>query len=74
MDLEAKVALKGDDSGGSSRPGNSQDNSRRLPKGPARAVLAGHRGPITSVAVHPVFRWHLMSLLMFVVFYVFILI
>lgn len=67
MDLEAKIAAKGEDYSGkgdgnngndssSSSSSSAQDTSRRLPKGPARAVLPGHRGPITSVAVHPVYR------------------
>lgn len=64
MDLEAKLAAKGGDYSADSSSnsalrsgaGLGQDPSRRLPKGPARAVLAGHRGPVSSVAVHPVYR------------------
>ena len=65
MELEAKVAAKGEeysasnpgvDSSSAGGGSGAHDTSRRLPKGPARAVLPGHRGPITSVTVHPVYR------------------
>lgn len=65
MDLEAKLAARGEDYSGSSGTeasgvgggtSGAQDSSRRLPKGPAKAVLLGHRGPITSVTVHPIYR------------------
>ena len=58
MELEAKLStlqdttLKGAGVNGS---GNSSD-SRQIPKGPARATLCGHRAPVTSVAVHPIYR------------------
>ena len=67
LELEAKVAARGEDysRGADSSVGAStgvgsgpQEATRRLPKAPARAVLSGHRAPITAVAVHPVYRYY----------------
>lgn len=55
LDLEAKVNSQGESV--FSRPGGvGKDDSRNIPKGPAKAALSGHRAPVTSVAVHPTYR------------------
>ena len=55
LELEAKVSTLGEGGGGISRPDAGKDDSRNIPKAPAAAVLSGHRGPVTAVAVHPIF-------------------
>lgn len=54
MDLEAKVeslqSIKGGDGTVFREIG---ENSKALPKAPAKFSLSGHRGPITAVACHP---------------------
>jgi len=59
VELESKLSLIQDDSNISSRPlGESgTSDSRGIPKAPARAVLSGHRAPVTCVAIHPVYRY-----------------
>lgn len=45
-------------SGGGSIGGIDMVNtgdSRIIPRGPARATLSGHRGPVTAVTIHPVY-------------------
>jgi platelet-activating factor acetylhydrolase IB subunit alpha len=56
MELEAKLAAAG--TAPSARLGGvaAGDSSRMIPKAPARSKLSGHRGPITCVATHPVYR------------------
>jgi hypothetical protein len=60
MDLEAQLKAAGESSVGGvmSRPGGAGGgDSRMIPRGPARARLSGHRGPITSVCTHPIYRF-----------------
>jgi platelet-activating factor acetylhydrolase IB subunit alpha len=55
LELEAKLGSQGNGEG----PGRSngpREDSKLLPKGPPRATMSGHRGAITSVASHPVYR------------------
>lgn len=58
MDLEAKLKELGDvGAGGMVRPGGpATGDNRGIPKAPARACLSGHRGTVTCVAAHPVYR------------------
>ena len=60
MDLEAQLeAAKeaGVVGGAFARAGakSGAPEQRLLPRAPARAVLSGHRGPVTCVCVHPIF-------------------
>lgn len=60
MELESKLSNT-DENGltnGRFHPGGEQNGeSKQFPKAPARALLSGHRGPITSVAIHPKYRY-----------------
>eukprot|EP00953_Heterococcus_sp_UTEX-ZZ885_P020793 11632-Heterococcus_DN1.PRE.2 len=57
MDLEAALAAAAvETAAGGSRPARDKTStSRLLPRAPAAAVLAGHRSPITALAMHPVY-------------------
>lgn len=60
MELEAKLSAVPESSQMPSRiiSNDSQASifdTKYLPKGPARAILSGHRAPVTSVAIHPVY-------------------
>lgn len=35
---------------------SSSSENRNLPRGPAKALLSGHRAPVTAVAAHPKYR------------------
>jgi platelet-activating factor acetylhydrolase IB subunit alpha len=55
MDLEAALAAAAaETAAGGSRPARDK-TSRLLPRAPVAAVLAGHRSPITALAMHPVY-------------------
>jgi hypothetical protein len=67
MELEAKIASgegsgfprgggAGDEASGAPGGGPGGRDSRMIPKPPARATLTGHRGTVSSVATHPVYR------------------
>jgi WD domain, G-beta repeat len=65
LDLQAKLEAASALGGAAGRPGAGLDagssgssagggsSDRLLPRGPAKATLAGHRAPVTAVAVHP---------------------
>jgi platelet-activating factor acetylhydrolase IB subunit alpha len=57
MDLEAALAAAAaETAAGGSRPARDKTStSRLLPRAPAAAVLAGHRSPITALAMHAVY-------------------
>mmetsp|Transcript_2217 Transcript_2217/g.7775 ORF Transcript_2217/g.7775 Transcript_2217/m.7775 type:complete len:418 (-) Transcript_2217:1527-2780(-) len=55
MDLEARLAQAEEQARNGVLPGKSQADDHSLPRGPSRAVLSGHRGPVTCLAVHPSF-------------------
>ena len=57
MELEGKLAAKSEHGQLSNSSSEGGQDSRRLPRGPAKGVLSGHRGPINSVSVHPVYRF-----------------
>lgn len=54
LELETKLSLQS--SNGDIRNNTINDDSKLLPKGPPKSTLSGHRGPITSVSLHPVYR------------------
>lgn len=56
MDLEAQLASAHISGPASSDGTNSvSHDSRMLPQGPAKSTLVGHRAPVTSITVHPVY-------------------
>lgn len=56
MELEARLKEVGE-GGSMARPGGvSAGDSRGIPKAPTRSSLSGHRGTITCVATHPIYR------------------
>ena len=58
MELESKLSLIQEGNQITPRPsgdGGTSD-SRGIPKAPAKAILSGHRAPVTCIAVHPVYR------------------
>lgn len=60
MELEAKLSAAPPSSLmpsilASNHTPSSIFDTKHLPKGPARAILSGHRAPVTSVAMHPVY-------------------
>lgn len=58
MDLEARLEQAQEDLKSGSRPGKDSrlgGADRVLPRAPAKAVLSGHRNPITCVALHPLY-------------------
>lgn len=58
MELESKLAAAAE-APSLTRPGGAVGgaDSRMIPKAPARSCLSGHRGAITCVATHPVYRY-----------------
>ena len=63
LELESKL---GSQSNGEIRSLNpTGEDSKLLPKGPPRSTLSGHRGPVTSVAIHPIYRFELFLYLYF---------
>jgi platelet-activating factor acetylhydrolase IB subunit alpha len=54
LELEVKVSSQGESV--FNRPGGGKDDSRNIPKGPAKAALSGHRAPVTAVAIHPTYK------------------
>ena len=54
LELEGKLGAVAESDG---RPHAPREDSKLLPKGPPKATMSGHRGPITSVASHPVYRY-----------------
>jgi platelet-activating factor acetylhydrolase IB subunit alpha len=59
LELEGKLSAVGDSNDGRSHA--PREDSKLLPKGPPRSTMSGHRGPITSVAAHPVYRYGIVS-------------
>lgn len=59
MDLEARLDQAQEDLKSGVRPGRERNGAggsdRILPRAPAKAVLAGHRNPVTCVALHPLY-------------------
>lgn len=57
MDLEARLDQALEDLKSGVRPGREKGGNldRVLPRAPAKAVLAGHRNPVTCVALHPLY-------------------
>lgn len=58
MDLEARLDQAQEDLKSGVRPGREKGaagSERILPRAPAKAVLAGHRNPVTCVALHPLY-------------------
>lgn len=57
MDLEMRLDQAQQDLKSGVRPGRDRSGGgdRALPRAPARAVLTGHRNPVTCVALHPVY-------------------
>lgn len=60
MDLEARLDQAQEDLKSGVRPGREKNggagsDDRILPRAPAKAVLAGHRNPVTCVALHPLY-------------------
>ncbi|CAM9416594.1 unnamed protein product [Choristocarpus tenellus] len=56
MDLEARLEQSEQDLRNGVRPGRGKgDGSSYLPRAPAKSVLAGHRSPVTAVAMHPLY-------------------
>lgn len=60
MDLEARLDQAQEDLKSGVRPGREKGgggggSERILPRAPAKGVLAGHRNPITCVALHPLY-------------------
>eukprot|EP00752_Nemacystus_decipiens_P013452 g11914.t1 len=58
MDLEARLDQAQEDLKSGVRPGREKGaagSERILPRAPAKTVLAGHRNPVTCVALHPLY-------------------
>lgn len=62
MDLEARLEQAQQDLRSGLRPGRDKGgggggggSDRILPRAPAKSVLAGHRSPVTCVALHPLY-------------------
>eukprot|EP00602_Paraphysomonas_sp_CaronLab_P007728 CAMPEP_0185027146 /NCGR_PEP_ID=MMETSP1103-20130426/11935_1 /TAXON_ID=36769 /ORGANISM="Paraphysomonas bandaiensis, Strain Caron Lab Isolate" /LENGTH=351 /DNA_ID=CAMNT_0027561015 /DNA_START=111 /DNA_END=1163 /DNA_ORIENTATION=- len=55
LELEAKVGSRLDGESNRVRPGGGKEDSKGIPKGPSLSSLSGHRGPVVSVTVHPVY-------------------
>lgn len=57
MDLEARLDQAQEDLKSGMRPGRERGagTERILPRAPAKGVLAGHRNPVTCVALHPLY-------------------
>ncbi|CAM9939768.1 unnamed protein product, partial [Laminaria digitata] len=64
MDLEARLEQAQQDLRSGLRPGRDKGGNgggggggsdRILPRAPAKSVLAGHRSPVTCVALHPLY-------------------
>lgn len=57
MDLEARLEQAQQDLKSGVRPGREKGGAgdRALPRAPAKAVLSGHRNPVTCVALHPLY-------------------
>ncbi|CAM9145717.1 unnamed protein product [Phaeothamnion confervicola] len=53
MELEQRVEELQKKGGGAVRPGRDRGDGRCLPRAPPKAVLSGHRSPVTAVALHP---------------------
>eukprot|EP01035_Chromulina_nebulosa_P017105 gene17105-22619_t len=53
--LKSGVATNGIDNDTLKTNTTIGENNRLIPKGPAKTSLAGHRGPITCVATHPIY-------------------
>lgn len=54
LELESKLGSQSNN-GNELRSNPNGEDSKLLPKGPPRATLSGHRGPVTTVATHPVY-------------------
>lgn len=57
MDLEARLDQAHQDLKSGVRPGRDKAmaDDRALPRAPAKAVLTGHRNPLTCIALHPLY-------------------